>query len=412
VLGPIRSCLLTLLFALSIATQAAAASLTLAWDPPTDRKTAGYLVFYGTVPGLYAGRIDVGLVTERRVDGLVEGVTYYFAVRAYDSSGRLSGLSAMVAGKPGASGGVPGGGSVPSSYGKWPGGTAGDVRAVIRAHRYIDIAWTPAAGSPHGYRVEVGASAGETDLSALTRDHAIAFHMTDLPAAAYFVRIRPLFGTAHGYASEELVVVPGSPILPEPGGAAGPGGPCAARPQAPRQFLASAQDTTVALSWQPGQGDPASAYVLQVGSAPGVPDAVAAEFAATVTSVTATASPAAYALRLAAINPCGPSVWAPEARLYVGVSPLPGMPLALAGTVTGGVVTLTWQPPVTGGPVTQYRIEALTPVGPWVGETGDPGTVYSNPNTGPGLYLVTVRAGNATGFGPATSPLLLSVPHE
>jgi hypothetical protein len=92
------------------------------------------------------------------------------------------------------------------------------------------------------------------------------------------------------------------------------------------------------------------------------------------------------------------------------------MPLALAGTVTGGVVggvvTLTWQPPVTGGPVTQYRIEALTPVGPWVRETGDQGTVYSHANTGPGLYLVTVRAGNATGFGRATSPLLLSVPHD
>jgi hypothetical protein len=409
---PIRFCLLTLLLTLSIATQADAAYLTLAWDPPTDGKTAGYLVFYGTVPGLYTGRIDVGLVTQRRVDGLVEGITYYFAVRAYDSSGRLSGLSAMVAGAAGPSGGVPAGGPVPSSYGRWPGGTAGDVRAVIRANRYIDIAWTPAAGSPHGYRVEVGASAGETDISALTRDHAIAFDMTDVPAAAYFVRIRPLFGTTPGYSSEELVVVPGSPIVGEPGSPAGPAGPCAALPQAPRQFLAASQNTTVSLNWQPGPGEPASAYVLQVGSAPGLPNAVAAQFAATTTSVTATASPAAYALRLAAVNPCGPSVWAPEARLYVGVLPLPGMPLALAGAVTGGVVTLTWQPPATGGPVTQYRIEALTPVGPWVRETGDPETVYTNANTGPGLYLVTVRAGNATGFGPATSPLLLSVPHD
>jgi hypothetical protein len=68
---PIRSCLLTLLFTLSIATQVDAASLTLAWDPPTDGRTAGYFVFFGTTPGRYTTQIDVGLVTQRRVYGLV-----------------------------------------------------------------------------------------------------------------------------------------------------------------------------------------------------------------------------------------------------------------------------------------------------------------------------------------------------
>jgi hypothetical protein len=52
----------------------------------------------------------------------------------------------------------------------------------------------------------------------------------------------------------------------------------------------------------------------------------------------------------------------------------------------------------------------LTPAGPWVHDTGHEGTALSHANTPPGRYLVTVRAGNATGFGPATSPVLLSVP--
>jgi hypothetical protein len=96
--------------------------------------------------------------------------------------------------------------------------------------------------------------------------------------------------------------------------------------------------------------------------------------------------------------------------LYVGVQPLPGAPATLTQQVNGALVSLAWQPPTTGGPVTRYLIEAATPVGPFVYDTGTAGLAFSHANTPPGQYIVTVRAGNATGFGPASRPVTVIVP--
>ena len=76
-----------------------AGSLTLAWDPPTDTVTTGYRLSYGKLSGQYSTHLDVGLVSSRRVDGLADGTTYCFAVRAYNASGQLSGYSTEVCGK-------------------------------------------------------------------------------------------------------------------------------------------------------------------------------------------------------------------------------------------------------------------------------------------------------------------------
>ena len=436
--------LLPLTFVLALASHVDAASLTLAWDPPSDNNTAGFTVFYGTAPGVYTTHIDVGSLTERRVDRLADGVTYYFVVRAYSSLGEFSEPSEMVSGTtpiPGGTpppvgvtpppGGVtpPPGGVIPppvggtpppgsvtpgvpveSAISKWPGGTTGDLIANVRDNRYIDIAWVPAAGAPTGYRVEVGNAYGDTFYSALTSEHGIAFDMADAPTATYFLRVRPVMGAVYGYASEELVVSPGSPVpASDPASAVAPPAQCVAAPSSPRQFEATANGAAVALNWQRGAGDAPAGYVLDVGSAPGRRDVLIANFEAGVIGVTATATDAAYALRLAAVNQCGPSLWAPETILYVGVAPLPGKPQTLIQEVSGGLVTLTWEPPTTGGPITRYLIEATTPVGPFVYDTRSRATGFANANTPPGQYLVTVRAGNGTGFGPASQPVLVVV---
>src|SRR4051812_19669802 len=63
---------------------AAAATITLAWDPPAnDPNVAGYVIVYGTQTNNYPFKIDVGNQTSYAVPGLVDGVTYYFAVQAY-----------------------------------------------------------------------------------------------------------------------------------------------------------------------------------------------------------------------------------------------------------------------------------------------------------------------------------------
>lgn len=393
----LKPLLLACLLACAVASPAAATSLTLAWDPPTDGTTTGYIVFYGTAPGAYSAQIDVGLVTQRRVEGLAAGTTYYFAVRAYNRVGQLSDLSVPVRGT---TPGTPNGGR-----------TADGLTGSFRTNRHLDLAWLPAAGTPDGYRVEVGTAHGETAYSALTPSHAIAFDLTNLPAPTYFIRVRPVYGAAYGYNSEELVVSPGGTIPSgNPASVPGAAAQCVAPPGAPRQFSVTADGAAVALRWQPGAGESASGYRLQVGTAPGLQNVLIKDFAANVLGVTATATPAAYALRLGATNTCGTSEWGPETMLYVGVAPLPGMPRAVTRQVAGGTVVLDWQAPATGGPVTRYLIEAATPMGLFFYDTGTTATTFGNANTPPGRYLVTVRAGNATGFGVASAPVVVVVP--
>ena len=76
-------------------TPAGAAHLDLAWDANTEPHLAGYRVYYGTASREYGidNSIDVGNTTTYRVDSLLEGVTYYIAVTAYDMYGNESDFS-------------------------------------------------------------------------------------------------------------------------------------------------------------------------------------------------------------------------------------------------------------------------------------------------------------------------------
>ena len=69
-----------------------AAGVTLAWDPITQAELAGYKIYVGTSSRNYGTGIDVGNVTRYTVTALGPG-TYYFAVTAYDVTGRETGYS-------------------------------------------------------------------------------------------------------------------------------------------------------------------------------------------------------------------------------------------------------------------------------------------------------------------------------
>ena len=83
----------TLLFS---AQAAHAASLTLAWDPNPEPNIAGYVIEYGNQPGVRPFSIDVGNQTTYQLNGLIDGMPYYFAVRAYDTFRMFSGPSIEV----------------------------------------------------------------------------------------------------------------------------------------------------------------------------------------------------------------------------------------------------------------------------------------------------------------------------
>jgi len=63
---------------------ASSADVTLAWDANSESDLAGYVLYYGTISGNYTHNIDVGNITQHTVSNLQEGVTYYFAVTAYN----------------------------------------------------------------------------------------------------------------------------------------------------------------------------------------------------------------------------------------------------------------------------------------------------------------------------------------
>lgn len=65
----------------------AVGSLSLAWDPSPASNLSGYVVRYATTSSQYTMSTNVGSVTAATVGGLQDGVTYYFAVTAINTSG-------------------------------------------------------------------------------------------------------------------------------------------------------------------------------------------------------------------------------------------------------------------------------------------------------------------------------------
>ena len=71
------------------------ASVTLGWNPNTEPDLAGYKVYEATSPGSYGAAIATlpANATSFVATGLQPGVTYFFVITAYDTSGNESARS-------------------------------------------------------------------------------------------------------------------------------------------------------------------------------------------------------------------------------------------------------------------------------------------------------------------------------
>jgi hypothetical protein len=67
--------------------QSSSSSVALSWNADGDPATAGYLVYSGTVSGIYTQQINVGNVTNTTIENLPMGTVTYFAVAAEDTYG-------------------------------------------------------------------------------------------------------------------------------------------------------------------------------------------------------------------------------------------------------------------------------------------------------------------------------------
>ena len=71
-------------------------SAIVTWNANTESDLSGYRVYYGTSSRNYPNSISVGKVTSATISGLTKGTKYYFALKAVDTGGNLSGYSAEV----------------------------------------------------------------------------------------------------------------------------------------------------------------------------------------------------------------------------------------------------------------------------------------------------------------------------
>lgn len=82
--------LILIVFITQFVPLAYASGVKLSWEESSGGIVAGYKVYYGTASRTYQSCLDAGTSTSIEIDGLTRGITYYFAVRAYDYSGTES----------------------------------------------------------------------------------------------------------------------------------------------------------------------------------------------------------------------------------------------------------------------------------------------------------------------------------
>ncbi|MFN7978433.1 MAG: fibronectin type III domain-containing protein [Vicinamibacterales bacterium] len=89
---------------------------------------------------------------------------------------------------------------------------------------------------------------------------------------------------------------------------------------------------------------------------------------------------------------------------------LPGVPNSLFGSVKRSTVSFKWSPPLTGGAVADYVLEAGVSPGTtfYAGSMGT-STYVSVPNVGTGRYYVRVRSRNANGQSAPSNEVVVSV---
>jgi hypothetical protein len=169
----------------------------------------------------------------------------------------------------------------------------------------------------------------------------------------------------------------------------------------------------VLLSWTaPATGGAVDAYMVGAGSATGTANVGVFDTRSTATSLGVAAANGTYFVRIAGRNACG--IGAPSNEVSFTLGPVvPGTPSGLGFTLgSGGLVTLTWNAPASGGAPTSYVVEAGSATGMAdlaVLATGSPSTTLAV-KAPPGTYVVRVRAANGAGAGASSNEVTVRVP--
>jgi hypothetical protein len=189
-------------------------------------------------------------------------------------------------------------------------------------------------------------------------------------------------------------------------------------PPSPNTLRATANGSTVLLSWQGGTGASVSSYIIEAGSAPGAADIVpGAPVGVTGSYLATSVPPGTYYVRVRATGQGGLSAPSNEVVVVVGggggVTGPPARPEEFRATVAPNrSVTFTWWSP-GGPPPSSYSLEAGSAPGRadvvngWVLPVS---SSFAVPGAPPGVYYVRLRAINSAGASPPSNELQLIVP--
>jgi IPT/TIG domain-containing protein/VCBS repeat protein len=201
---PCSFAILVLLTLLSSATELRAATVTATWNPNPEVNIAGYQLSYGTKSGSYTTTIDVGKVTSTTLT-LADGTTYYFAVRAYNTTGLISSYSAEASVTTSAAAGSS---TAPSISNVTPTSGAAGVSVTITGSNFGStkgtstvtfngVAATPTSWSATSIGVPVpsGATTGNVVVTVgSVASNGLAFTVTTTTAAPSLTSLSPVSG--------------------------------------------------------------------------------------------------------------------------------------------------------------------------------------------------------------------------
>ncbi len=259
----------------------------------------------------------------------------------------------------------------------------------------LTATWDPpaAGGAASGYNVEYrAAGAGNQWVRVMSNGGATGIGVSGLEPSGYLFRVQAVNELgASGWARQRT----SAPTPPEPEEA----------PGEPQNLSLVPGDGSLTATWDPpSDGGAASGYTVEYRPAGGGNRWARVRYNGAATSIEITGlEPGSYLVRVQAINEIGASGWARQ-RTPEPTPPepteAPGRPQNMAVAPGAGTLTVTWDPPVSGGAASGYNVDYRFAGGGnrWVSVRAN-ADVTSVEITGlePDLYVVRVRAVNEIG---------------
>ena len=252
------------------------------------------------------------------------------------------------------------------------------------------LKWNPPAlgPAPMSYLLEGSLSPGAVLASVPTGSAATTFTFA-APTGSFYLRLRALDGAGQSLPGNEIRVYVNTP----------------ARPSTPSNFQAAVKGRTIFAAWKNSYagGEPTSLIMDITGTlTASVPLPLSEEFS--VPNV----YDGTFTFRLRAVNAAGTSSQTGSVSLTVPSTncALPRVPMNYSAVRSGNAVVMAWDAPSGGTPATSYQILVS---GTYSGTFPTPARGFAAAAP-PGSYVLSVRAVNACGAGPATAFQTVVIP--